>query len=511
MHIFSKRGSLECVLLHWRDLKSKSKSELKLFQVGASCAALTFMGIDGTGVLGSPLLFVLVVFPLRRCLRACNLPAYPCWEITLFAVQHADPAADQIVRSPSGGCRGDLIWTPDSGHYRVFYKSFLWGNLRFGECFEKPSLQALFWCKKLRSRQNIGKVTKRRRSVKPTGANGGTNRANGGTNASFWTSGDFHFFLARGQICFEFDSATVKREKKKERRKTRLWAKAKRRDFFNFSQSLVFGERNRQLFTPGAKNFSCSRRRCSCVVRFACAWLNGLWTSVKVLHHERDRENGPLFQFKLCVTILRVFRFAQRRPSNRCRWSSNDLWFHFGRTQIRGARHWGGKSACMAFFWFENSFCQSKWSKKKGKQANASLRPIVGSKKAEKKVIMSSLEYTRTWVRSIKRRALGPRQPRDRPGAGPREPAAVKWPSKPKAKIAVQGLLMSAQYCLVFVLNFQSWRIESEEDKLMALSLNRPRSKFGDLCCRTRGRITKSVMVTTVYDRTIRSGTAGSV
>ena len=96
-----------------------------------------------------------------------------------------------------------------------FYKSFLWGNLGFGGCFEKPSLQALFWCKKLRSRQKIGKVTKRRRSVKPTCANGGTNRASGGTNASFCTSGDFQFFLARGQIKFEFDSVTVKREKKR--------------------------------------------------------------------------------------------------------------------------------------------------------------------------------------------------------------------------------------------------------------------------------------------------------
>ena len=163
--------------------------------------------------------------------------------------------------------------TPDSGYYRLFYKSFLSGNLRFGGCFEKPSLQALFWCKKLRSGRKIGKVMKRRIPVKPTCANGGTNRANGGTNASFCTSGDFQFFLARGQICFEFDSATVKREKKKRKNegKEKFRLKARRKDFFNFSQSFVFGERNRRLFTPGAKNFSCSRRRCSCVVRFACA------------------------------------------------------------------------------------------------------------------------------------------------------------------------------------------------------------------------------------------------
>ena len=127
---------------------------------------------------------------------------------------HGDPAADQIVRGPSGGCRGDLISTPDFGYSRVFYKSFLLRNLSFDGCFEKSSLQALFWCKKLRSGQKIGKVTKRRRSMNPTCANGGTNRANGGTNASFCTSGDFPFFLACGQICFEFESATVKREKK---------------------------------------------------------------------------------------------------------------------------------------------------------------------------------------------------------------------------------------------------------------------------------------------------------
>ena len=39
--------------------------ELKLFHDGARCAVLTLMGIDG--VLGLPLLFVLVVLPLRCC------------------------------------------------------------------------------------------------------------------------------------------------------------------------------------------------------------------------------------------------------------------------------------------------------------------------------------------------------------------------------------------------------------------------------------------------------------
>ena len=92
---------------------------------------------------------------------------------------------------------------------------------------------------------------------------------------------------------------------------------------------------------------------------------------------------------------------------------------HFGRTQIRGARHWGGKSACMAFLWFENSFCQSKWSKKKAsKGQSSSLCWIEESRK--KKSSWVALEYTRTWVRSIKHRAApaarstGRRPPRDR-------------------------------------------------------------------------------------------------
>ena len=49
--------------------------------------------------------------------------------VNIMWLSHGDPAADQIVRGPSGGCRGDLISTPDSGYYRVFYKSFLLGNV----------------------------------------------------------------------------------------------------------------------------------------------------------------------------------------------------------------------------------------------------------------------------------------------------------------------------------------------------------------------------------------------
>ena len=107
----------------------------------------------------------------------------------------------------------------------------------------------------------------------------------------------------------------------------------------------------------------------------------GVWTSVKVLYHKRERENGHLFQFKLCVTM--VFRFAQRIPSDRCRWLSNDLSL-WKNSDTRSPALRREERLHGLFSWFENSFCQSKWSKKKGKQANVSLRPIVGSKKAEK-------------------------------------------------------------------------------------------------------------------------------
>ena len=46
---------------------------------------------------------------------------------------------------------------------------------------------------------------------------------------------------------------------------------------------------------------------------------------MNILYHEPDGENAPLFQFKLCVTML--FRFVQRRPSDPWRWLSNDLYF----------------------------------------------------------------------------------------------------------------------------------------------------------------------------------------
>ena len=85
MHIFSTRGSLECVLVHWRDFESKSKTELKLFHDGASCAALTLMGISRRR---PRIAFADCRGRARRPLRCCFcVPAYPRWKITLFAAQ----------------------------------------------------------------------------------------------------------------------------------------------------------------------------------------------------------------------------------------------------------------------------------------------------------------------------------------------------------------------------------------------------------------------------------------
>ena len=107
------------------------------------------------------------VLPFRHFLRPALHHAHQPLLLLTASVKfccccicHGDPAADQIVRGPSGGCRGDLISTPDFGYSRVFYKSFLRGNLRFGGCFEKPSLQALFWSKSFVLGKKLAKLRK---------------------------------------------------------------------------------------------------------------------------------------------------------------------------------------------------------------------------------------------------------------------------------------------------------------------------------------------------------------
>ena len=111
--------------------------------------------------------------------------------------------------------------------------------------------------------------------MKPTCANGGTNRANGGTgtNAIFCTSGDFPFFLACGQICFEFESATVKREKKpKHEGKERLWPKEREKISLFFAGLRLWRRRSTIVYTwceeflmQSTSLFMCSQV-CLCVI-----------------------------------------------------------------------------------------------------------------------------------------------------------------------------------------------------------------------------------------------------
>ena len=146
----------------------------------------------------------------------------------------------------------------------------------------------------------------------------------------------------------------------------------------------------------------------------------GVWTSVKVLYHERDRENGPLFQalrddaLSVCSTeTVRSMALVVQRS----------LFFTLEELRYEEPATEAGRALAWPFLWFENNFCQSKWSKKKGKQANASLRPIVGSKKAEKKsswvalvqsgvhAYMSKIDQTQGRAR---RAIIGRRPQRDR-------------------------------------------------------------------------------------------------
>ena len=190
------------------------------------------------------------------------------------------------------------------------------------------------------------------------------------------------------------DGETWKKRKERTKEKQSLWPKAKRRDFFNFSEGFVFGEGNRRLFTPGAKNFSCSRRRCSCVVRFACAWLNGQ------LGFERLSKSCTMSGTgKMAISFNSSF--AWRGRESFCSLNEDRpidgvgrptiFVFHCARTQTRGAHHWGGKSACMAFFflvWEQFlSFELIEEERKASKRQSSSDRWIEESRK---KVIVSS-------------------------------------------------------------------------------------------------------------------------
>ena len=101
-------------------------------------------------------------------------------------------------------------------------------------------------------------------------------------------------------------------------------------------------------------------------------------------------ENGPLFQFKLCVTM--VFRFTQRRRSDQCRWSSNDLCFSLWKNSdtrsppLRREERLHG----LFFFGLRTVFVsRSDRRKKESKQTAVFVRSLDG-RKQKKRVSVSS-------------------------------------------------------------------------------------------------------------------------
>ena len=111
-----------------------------------------------------------------------------------------------------------LSQRPTSGTLEYSTNRFCGENYVLAGVLKSQVFKLCFGAKSFVLGKKLAKL-KKRRTVKPTCSNGGTNRANGGTNASFCTSGNFPFFLAWRccQICFEFESATVKSEKKKKK------------------------------------------------------------------------------------------------------------------------------------------------------------------------------------------------------------------------------------------------------------------------------------------------------
>ena len=137
---------------------------------------------------------------------------------------------------------------------------------------------------------------------------------------------------------------------------------------------------------------------------FSLVWLCVIertirvWTPVK-----RDRENGHLFQFTRCVTML--IRFAHLRPSGSMALVVERSLLTLEKTQIRGARHWGGNSSNKAFFlvWEQVLSVEVIEEERKASKRQVSSDRFI--EKSRKKSSWIVLEYTRTWVRSIKRRA----------------------------------------------------------------------------------------------------------
>ena len=153
----------------------------------------------------------------------------------LNRVKHGDPTADQIVRDPSRlvSRRSYQAQRPNSGYYRVFYKAFLLIILDFGGFLESQNSRLCFGAKSFVIGQKLAKLRKEDRWSQPVPTVGPIQNS---------VPRDFQFFLARDQIFFYVDSATVRREKKKRKKEKRYCGQ--REEFFRFfAGSLPLGRR----------------------------------------------------------------------------------------------------------------------------------------------------------------------------------------------------------------------------------------------------------------------------
>ena len=91
VHIFSKRGYLQCVFVHWRDLETKSKSTAYLLENWNSFTtapdALFSPWWASTASSDRLCWSSWSCFRCAAALSACTLPAYPRLENHLFAAR----------------------------------------------------------------------------------------------------------------------------------------------------------------------------------------------------------------------------------------------------------------------------------------------------------------------------------------------------------------------------------------------------------------------------------------
>ena len=198
----------------------------------------------------------------------------------------------------------------------------------------------------------------------------------------------------------------------------------KRKDFFlDFSPAaFIFGEGNRQFSAPGEQGFLMQSTSlfmfgqvCLCMIKRTMGSLDRL--------SQFSTMSGTVkmaVSFKLCAMPMLRFQFAGWRPSDRYRWSSNDLCYSFWKNlNTRSPLLRREEPSGFFFFFFFLRLTFVSQSDRRRKETN--WPPVfVWSLDRRKESLWVALGYTRTWIRSIKLRAApaawstGRRSPRDR-------------------------------------------------------------------------------------------------